>query len=68
MNKLEAHSLTLDAIGWWDEVHKNFHIGDARESATEHVQFPRDANGWCDPKGTFSEEERGVKLKVKYIE
>ena len=65
---LTGSMLNLDAIGWWDEVHKQCHIGDSREGATEHVQFPRDNNGRYNANGTFSEEARGVVLKVKYAE
>ncbi|KAL7554754.1 hypothetical protein ACHAWF_018297 [Thalassiosira exigua] len=62
----EEFPLYLDAIGWWDEVHKKCHIGDRRETATEHVQFPRDDNGRYHPEGHYSEEPKGVALKVKY--
>ena len=65
---ISEHLLVLEAIGFWDEVHKNCHIGDAREGATEHVAFPTDKNSRYDPNGTYSEDDVGVALKVKYPE
>ena len=67
---LSSHKLDIKCIGWWDEVHKSCHIGDKREGATDHVQFPRNAEGKYDPNGHYREddEERGVVLKVKYPE
>ena len=68
---LSNHKLDINCIGWWDEVHKSCHIGDKREGATDHVQFPRDEDGKYNPKtGHYREddEKRGVVLKVKYPE
>ena len=58
--------LHIDAIVWWDEVHKKCHIGDSREGATKHVQFPCNANGQFNLDGTYSKEATGgVEMKVK---
>ena len=65
---ISEHLLVLEAIGFWDEVHKNCHIGNARERATKYVQFPMDENGRYDPPGTYSGDNGGVVLKVKYPE
>jgi len=65
-DELADYKLNIKCIAWWDEVHKSCHIGDKREGDKDHVQFPRNAEGKYDPNGHYSDEEKGIVLKVKY--
>eukprot|EP00956_Cyclotella_meneghiniana_P020465 scaffold36269_cov40-Cyclotella_meneghiniana.AAC.2 len=66
-NPVELPPLDLDAIGWWDEMHKKCFIGQYREGQKVNVQFPRNEEGGFDINGTYSGDDVAASnLQVKY--
>ena len=57
--------ISLAAIAWWDEVHKDCFIGDFREGSSTQLRFKRNEKGELDEEnGEYREET--LELQVKY--
>ena len=65
-NPVDLPPLHIDAIGFWDEMHKKCFIGQYREGQKVKVEFPRNEAGGFDPNGTYSDDDAATNLQVKY--
>ena len=62
-NKELLDQLSVEAILWWDEVHKKCYFGLLREGSKEQTRFPHDENGRYNPEGEYREEKKHLQVK-----
>ena len=55
-NKEKLDPISFKGTAWWDEAHKDCHVGDGRDKDSKQYKFPRNELGEYDQKGEISQD------------